>query len=109
MLNIYITLPKDHKEYTLRKYELMTIFPLEEDLSKNGMEGVRKVLGDFGAQIESENAFGERDLCYEVKKRNRGKFILFNINVNPAKVVDIDRQFKLNDNLLKFMFVRVDE
>ncbi len=93
----------------MRKYELMTIFPLEEDLSKNGMEGVKKVLADFGAEIESENAFGDRDLCYEVKKRNRGKFILFNLKLNPSKVVDIDRQFKLVDNLLKFMFVRVDE
>ncbi len=100
---------KDHKENTLRKYELMTIFPLEEELSKAGVEGVKKVLEEFGAQIESEVAFGDRDLCYEVKKRNRGKFILFNINANPAKIVDIDRQFKLNDNLLKFMFVRVDE
>ncbi len=87
----------------------MTIFPLEEDLSKNGIEGVKKVLSDFGAQIESEDAFGDRDLCYDVKKRNRGKFILFNLKLNPSKVVEIDRQFKLVDNLLKFMFVRVDE
>ncbi len=87
----------------------MTIFPLEEDLSKSGMDGVKTVLADFGAQIESENAFGDRDLCYDVKKRNRGRFVLLNINVNPSKIVDIDRQFKLNDNLLKFMFVRVDE
>ncbi len=87
----------------------MTILPLEEDLSKSALESVRKVLADFGAQIETEDAFGERDLCYEVKKRNRGKFILFNIKVNPTKVVDIDKQFKLVDNLLKFMFVRVDE
>ncbi len=87
----------------------MTIFPLEEDLSKSGIEGVRKVLQDFGAQIESENAFGDRDLCYDVKKRNRGRFILFNVKINPSKVVEIDRQFKLIDQLLKFMFVRVDE
>ncbi len=100
---------KDHKENTLRKYELMTIFPLEDDLSKAGVEGVKKVLEDFGAQTESEVPFGDRDLCYDVKKRNRGKFILFNIKANPAKIVEIDRQFKLNDNLLKFMFVRVDE
>ncbi len=87
----------------------MTIFPLEEDLSKSAMEKVRKVLTDFGAQIESEDAFGDRDLCYEIKKKSRGKFILFNLKLNPSKIVDIDKQFKLIDNLMKFMFVRVDE
>lgn len=93
----------------MRKYELMTIFPLEEDLSKNGIEGVRTTLASFGAEIQSEDPFGDRDLTYEVKKRKRGRFILFNIKVNPAKIIEIDRQFKLNANLLKFMFVRVDE
>ena len=93
----------------MRKYELMTIFPLEEDLSKNGIEGVRATLASFGAEIQSEDPFEDRDLTYEVKKRNRGRFILFNIKVNPAKIIEIDRQFKLNANLLKFMFVRVDE
>ena len=30
-------------------------------------------------------------------------------NANPAKLVDIDRQFKLNTDLLKYLFVRLDE
>jgi len=93
----------------MRKYELMTIFPLEEELSKNGIESVREILTTFGAEIQSEDPFGDRDLTYEVKKRNRGRFILFNVKVNPAKIIEIDRQFKLNANLLKFMFVRIDE
>lgn len=93
----------------MRKYELMMIFPLEEELSKNGLEAVRETLTQFGTEIEGEVPLGDRDLCYDVKKRNRGRFILFNIKVNPAKVTDIDRQFKLNTNLLKFMFVRIDE
>lgn len=93
----------------MRKYELMAIFPIEEDLSKAAQEAVRATLAEFGTEIESEQPFGDRDLCYEVKKRNKGRFVLFNIKVNPAKVIDIDKQFKLQQNLLKWMFVRVDE
>ena len=73
------------------------------------MEAVRQTLASFGAEVESEEPFGDRDLAYEIKKRKKGRFILFNIKVNPAKILEIDRQFKLNTNLLKFMFVRVDE
>ena len=93
----------------MRKYELMTIFPIEEDLSKAAQESVRKILADFGAEIENETPYGDRELCYEVKKRNKGRFVLFNIKANPSKIIDIDRQFKLEQNLLKFMFVRVED
>ena len=89
----------------MRKYELMTIFPIEEDLSKAAQESVRKILADFGAEIENETPYGDRELCYEVKKRNKGRFVLLNIKANPSKIIDIDRQFKLEQNLLKFMFV----
>jgi len=93
----------------MRTYELMTIFPIEEDKSKTGIESVRETLKEFGAEIEKEELFGDRDLTYEVKKCKRGHFVLFNIKVNPAKIVDLDRQFKLNANLLKYLFVRKEE
>ena len=66
----------------------------------------KKVLG---VEIEKEESYGDRDLCYEVKKQKRGRFLLFIIKANPSKIVEVDRQFKLNSNLLKFMFVKVDE
>ncbi len=93
----------------MRKYELMVIFPLEEDLFKEGAEGVRKIIGDFGAQIINEEPYGDRDLTYEIKKRKRGRYVLFNINASPEKIVEMDRQLKLNVNVLTFLFVRVEE
>lgn len=93
----------------MRKYELMTIYPLEEDKYKAGLENVKNVLSQFGAEIQSEQPYGDRDLCYEVKKQKKGRFLLLNITANPAKIVEIDRQFKLNADLLKFLFVRVED
>ena len=49
--------PNDHKELYMRKYELMTIFPIEEDLSKAAQESVRSILGEFGAEIENETPY----------------------------------------------------
>ena len=86
----------------------MTIFPLDEDKFKTGSESVRATLAQFGAEIEKEEPYGDRDLTYEVKKQNRGRFVLFTIKVNPSKVTEIDQQFKLNTNLLKFLFVKLD-
>jgi small subunit ribosomal protein S6 len=87
----------------------MMIFPIEEDLSKAGMEGVKAALAEFGAEIEKEEPFGDRDLCYEVKKRRRGRFVLFNIKMNPSKIIEIESRFKLNKDVLKYLFVRIDD
>ena len=93
----------------MRKYELMTIFPLDEDKYKKGSDAVRAVLSQFGAEIEKEEPFGDRALTYVVKKQKRGRFVLFNIKVNPGKLVEIDTQFKLNPELIKYMFVQIEE
>ena len=93
----------------MRKYELMTIYPIEEEKSKAGIEAVRSVLAEFGATIEKEESYGDRDLTYEVKKQKRGKFLLLTVSANPAKLTDIDRQFKLNKDLLKYLFVKLED
>src|SRR5574344_1198816 len=93
----------------MRKYELMTIYPVEDDKFKAGTDAVRAILAQFGATIEKEEPYGDRDLTYEVKKMNRGRFLLFTINANPAKIVEIDRQLKLTTTLLKYLFVKLDE
>ena len=92
----------------MRQYELMVIFPLEDDQHKAGREQLLTDLGNNGAEIEKTDEIGDRDLAYEIKKRNRGKYVLFTINVDPEKIVAIDRIFKLNTNLLKYLFVKVE-
>ncbi|MBR7080859.1 MAG: 30S ribosomal protein S6, partial [Treponema sp.] len=63
----------------MRKYELMTIYPVEDDKYKAGIEALRADLAKFGAEIEKEEPFGDRDLTYVVKKQKRGRFVLLNI------------------------------
>ena len=93
----------------MRKYELMTIYPLEDEKYKAGLDTLRADLAKFGVEIEKEEPFGDRNLTYEVKKQKRGRFLLLTIKSNPAKIADLDAQFKFNTNLLKYLFVLVEE
>ncbi len=93
----------------MRKYELMTIYPVEDDKYKAGIEALRADLAKFGAEIEKEEPFGDRDLTYVVKKQKRGRFVLLNIKANPSKITELDAQFKFNNNLLKYLFVAKEE
>jgi small subunit ribosomal protein S6 len=93
----------------MRRYELTVIFPLEEDQHQAGRE---RLLGDLaaqGAEIEKTDEIGDRDLAYEIKKRKRGKYALFTLKLDPVKIAVLDRIFKLNTGLLKYLFVRLED
>jgi len=92
----------------MKKYELMTIYPLDDEKSKKGAEDLKATLSKFGAEIEEEKVIGERDLTYEIQKQKKGKFILYTMKLNPAKVVEIQKEFKINMNILKYQFVKID-
>ena len=93
----------------MRRYELTVIFPLEDDQHKAGREHLLADLATAGVEIEKTDETGDRDLAYEIKKRKRGKYVLLTIKADPAKISGLDRAFKLNANLLKYLFVRIEE
>ena len=93
----------------MRQYELTVIFPVEEDQHKQGRELLMTDLGNNGVEIVKTDETGDRDLAYEVKKRRRGKYVLFTIKAEPDKITVLDRIFKLNANLLKYLFVKLED
>lgn len=93
----------------MRKYELMTVFSTEEDKFKAASDAVRSVLANFGAKIDKEESYGDRGLTYVIEKQKRGRFVLFTVSANPAKITEIESQFKLTQNLLKWLFVKIED
>jgi len=93
----------------MRRYELTVIFPTEEAAQMAGREQLLSDLAANGAEVEKTDEIGDRDLAYEIKKRKRGKYALLVIKADPSKITVLDRIFKLNANLLKFLFVRTED
>lgn len=93
----------------MKKYELVAIYPLEDEKSKKGAEDLKSTLSKFGVEIEEEKQIGDRDLTYEIKKQKKGRFVLYNVKANPAKIIEIQNEFKINANLLKYQIVKIDE
>jgi small subunit ribosomal protein S6 len=93
----------------MRQYELTVIFPLEEDQHKAGREQVLADLANHGAEIVKTDELGDKELAYEVKKRRRGRYVLFTLRLDPAMVMVLDRVFTLNANLVKYLFVKIED
>jgi small subunit ribosomal protein S6 len=86
----------------------MVIFPLEEDQHQAGREKLLADLAANGAEIEKTDELGDRDLAYEIDKRKRARYALFTLKADPAKIAVMDKIFKLNSNIVKYLFVKLD-
>ena len=93
----------------MNQYELTVIFPLEEEQHKQGREQLLTDLSNNSVEIVKTDELGDRDLAYEIRKKRRGKYVLFTMKANPEKITNLDRIFKLNANLLKYLFIKIEE
>jgi small subunit ribosomal protein S6 len=95
----------------MRKYELIFIvrtdFP-EEELGKliTQMEGV---VASHGGKVEKVEKMGRRRLAYRVQRQREGMYILFVVEGSGDTVKEFERRLKVNDAILKYLSVRVDE
>jgi small subunit ribosomal protein S6 len=95
----------------MRKYELIFIvrtdFP-EEELGKlmTQMEGV---VTSHGGKVEKVEKMGRRRLAYRVQHQREGIYILFVVEGGGEAVKEFERRLKVNDAVIKYLSVRVDE
>lgn len=92
----------------MRSYELVTIFPPEEELYRLGKDAVAAELQKQGAQNVKEEDMGDRPLAYPIRKKPRGHYTLFTMEFPGANVDATEKIFKLNPNILRYLFVRAD-
>ena len=95
----------------MTKYEIMYILnsTLDEESRKTTIEGLNKILTDNGAKISDVNEWGNRELAYEIKKQNRGYYVVTTLTSDDAKAVsEFDRLSKINTSVLRHMIVNLD-
>lgn len=93
----------------MRNYEFMAVFNVDEDAYKPASEAVHAIFDEFSVKIASENHVADRTLAYPINKKEKGRYVLFNLQASPAVIKDIRRRLLLVDNLLTSLFVKVDD
>lgn len=66
----------------------------------------KKMLGEDG-KIGKEDLWGVRDLAYPIKRQTKGYFANFEIETSPKNVKGIDKTLKLEEDILRYLVVRV--
>ncbi len=95
----------------MRHYE--TIIILDPDLSAEKREPVLKRVQDVieqqGGYLAFLDDWGARKLAYEIKKKERGYYVRFDFCGTGAVVDEIERFFRIDDRVLKYMTVLLDK
>jgi len=67
------------------------------------------VLSENGGGVKKKEYWGLKTLAYRIKKNRKGHYVLLNIDAPPAAVREMERQMRINEDILRFLTVRVDE
>jgi len=89
------------------------VFIARQDISASQMEGLVKQFSDIVEQNEGRIAksemWGLRNLAYRIKKNRKGHYALLNIDAPAATVHEMERNMRINEDVLRYLTVRVDE
>lgn len=73
------------------------------------VEQFKGILEENGGKIGKIESWGLRPLTYRINKNRKAYYTLLNIDASPAAVAEMERQMRINEDILRFMTVRVEE
>lgn len=91
----------------MKNYELLAIFKPNldvEEVDKN-LAKLEETIVSYKGKILSTDKIGRKKLAYEIQKFRDGFFVTQILTLPADKISDFKRQLKLNDSVLRIMFL----
>jgi len=91
-------------------YEHMLI--ARQDISAQAVDALathlKTIVETEGGRVEKQEYWGLRTLAFRIKKNRKGHYVLLNLNAPAKAVFELERQLKINEDVLRFLTVRVE-
>ena len=94
-----------------RTYEVIFIVDpgMAEDEVMQLSESVQKIITSQGGSITRTEMMGKRQLAYEINHKKDGTYVLLEVEGSGAEIAEVERRMRVNDQILRYMTIRVDE
>jgi small subunit ribosomal protein S6 len=94
----------------MREYEVMVIFDpdTEERTVQPTLDKHLKVITKGGGTVDNVDIWGRRRLAYEIRKKSEGIYAVINLTAEPSDVKELDRQFTINESIMRTKVIRPD-
>ena len=73
------------------------------------IEQMSKNITTAGGTVDKVEKWGKRRLAYRVEKQREGYYVLLTFTTEPAVVREFERRMRVQDSVIKFLTVRIDE
>jgi small subunit ribosomal protein S6 len=81
---------------------------LTEEEIKSQIETVKGNIEKNGGEIVACDDMGSRELAYEIKKNKRGYYYVIYFTAPSESIVELERNYRINENILRFIFVKYE-
>ena len=89
-----------------------TVFIARQEISAAQVDALSDqftaVLSENGGSVKKKEYWGLKGLAFRIKKNRKGHYVLLNIDAPPAGLHEMERQMRINEDILRFLTVRVD-
>lgn len=94
-----------------RVYEVVFIVDpgTQEDEVTRLTENLSGIVTDQGGTVTKNEVMGRRQLAYRIGRHNEGVYVLFEIEGTGREIAELERRMRVNDQVMRYMTVRVDE
>lgn len=88
-------------------------FITRQDLSPQDVDKITeyftKVVSEHAGKVVKSEYWGLRSLAYKIKKNRKGHYVLLYVDAPADAVNELERQFKLHEDVVRSLTIRVDE
>jgi small subunit ribosomal protein S6 len=94
----------------MRNYENLVIVKptLTAEEIQNSIAAIEAVITSNGGEIAATNAMGTKKLAYPINKNERGYYHVIYYKTAPSTISEIERRFRINEDLLRFVTIKYD-
>ena len=94
----------------MNKYESIIIInpKLEEEAVNKLTDKFSKLINKDG-KVEKVDMQGKKKLAYEVKKNKEGYYAVLYFEAKPELIAELERNYRITDDVIKFMTINVNE
>jgi small subunit ribosomal protein S6 len=90
-----------------------TVFIARQDISsaqaETLAESYSQMIADNGGKVTKTEHWGLKTLAFRMNKNRKGHYVLFNIDAPSAAVLEMERNMRINEDVLRYMTIRVEE
>ncbi|MSO88473.1 MAG: 30S ribosomal protein S6 [Rhodospirillaceae bacterium] len=88
------------------------VFIARQDVSATQVDALAEafsaIIAANGGSVKKKEYWGLRTLTYRIRKNRKGHYVLLNLDAPSAAVLEMERNMRINEDVLRYLTVRVE-